>query len=157
MNLYQIIGLTKINFDGLSYETDSQKYILKNENKKGMTKTREYTKYILYVLLDNLYYGIHLSEYDCASFSGKLCQIGMMKIINSNYTDIISMITHIPRRPLFIYADLKIKEYDYDDSMYIYLHEEPHTCLFEFSSIGGNESIPSGYVYVNMDLFQLST
>ena len=34
----------------------------------------------------NIYYAIHLSKYDCASFFGKLCQIGMMKITNSNYT-----------------------------------------------------------------------
>ena len=53
-----------------------------------------------------------------------------------------------------LYTFSRIKEYSYDDSMDIYLHEDPNTFLFKFSSIGDNEKDPCGYVYINMELFQ---
>ena len=154
MNLYKIIGLSKKNVNGISYETDSKNYILIDDNGHGITKRIDFTHYIIYILFENLYYSIHLSKYDCASFSGKMCCIGMMKILDSNYTDATSNITHYPIKPLFIFADFEIKEYSYDESIDIYLHEDLNTFLFKFSSIGDNEKDPCGYVYVNMDLFQ---
>jgi hypothetical protein len=53
-----------------------------------------------------------------------------------------------------VFADFEVKEYDYDAFMDVYLHNEPDTCVFKFSGIGDNESVPCGYVYVNMELFQ---
>ena len=154
MNLYKIIGLSKKTVNGISYETDAKNYILTNENGRGITKKLDFIHYIIYILFQNSYYSIHLSKYDCASFSGKLCSIAMMKILDSNYTDATSNITHYPIKPLFIFADFEIKEYSYDDSMDIYLHEDTNTFLFKYSSIGDNEKDPCGYVYINMELFQ---
>ena len=154
MNLYKIVGLTKTTVTGISYETNSTNYILHDEHGDGITKQRTFAYYIIYVALENSYYAIHLSKYDCASFSGKLCYIGKMKISLANYSDFHSTITHFPIKPMFVSANFEVKEYDYDDFMEIYLHDEPETFVFKFSSIDGNECIPRGYAYVNMELFQ---
>jgi len=154
MNLYEIIGLTKTTITGHSYETNFKNYILTDENGRGICKTHPFNSYVIYVALEKSYYSIHLSKYHCASFSGKLCYVGMMKISHANYSDFHSTITHFPKRPLFVSANFEVKEYDYEDFMDVYLHSEPDTFVFNFSSIGGNERDPWGYVYVNMDLFE---
>ena len=82
MNLYKIIGLSKKTVNGISYETDAKNYILTNENGRGITKKLDFIHYIIYILFQNSYYSIHLSKYDCASFSVKLCSISMMKILD---------------------------------------------------------------------------
>ena len=153
--LYEIIGLTKTTIAGNSYETNSKNYILKDETTgRGITKTRMFTRYILYVAFENSYYAVHLSNHDCASFSGKLCHTGTIQILHVNYDDVQSNITHFPIQPLFVFADFEVKEYDYDAFMDVYLHNEPDTFVFKFSGIGDDESVPCGYVYVNMELFQ---
>ena len=155
MNLYQIVGLSKTTEPGISYQTDDINYILHDDNGKGITTHRLFTKYILYVSLENSYYAIHLSKYDCASFSGKLCYTGMMSIVDSNYTDMQSSITHFPIKPLFVFANFEVDLYGYDDeNVNIFLHDEPDTFVFKFSNVGGNEANPLGYAYVNMELFQ---
>ena len=155
LKLYEIIGLTKTTIPGNSYETNSKNYILKNETTgRGITKNRMFTSYIIYVAFEKSYYAVHLSNRDCASFSGKLCYNGMIKILHVNYDDIHSNITHFPIQPLFVFADFEVKDYDDDAFMDVYLHNEPDTVVFKFSSIGNNESEPFGYVYVNMELFQ---
>jgi hypothetical protein len=155
MNLYQIVGLKKSTETGISYKTGDRNYILHDDNGKGITTQRNFTKYILYVSFENTYYAIHLSKYDCASFYGKLCYIGMMRIVDSSYADAYSNITHFPIKPLFIFANFKVDLYGYDnDSMEIYLHDEPDTFVFKFSNVGGNEANPMGYVHVNLELFQ---
>lgn len=155
MNLYQIVGLSKTTETGQSYQTDDHNYILHDDTGKGITTQRLFTKYILHVSLEKSYYAIHLSSYDCASFYGKLCYIGMMRIVDTNYAYAQSTITHFPIKPLFVFANFEVKSYDYDDeNVNIYLHNEPDTFLFKFSSIGGDERTPVGYVDVNMELFQ---
>jgi len=154
MNLYQIVGLTKTTGLGTSYQTGDKNYILLDENGKGILKPKLFTKYILYILLEKTYYAIHLSKYDCASFSGKLCYIGMMSVMPCNYAEDSSSITHVPIQPLSVFANFEEKKYDYDDYMDIYLHDEPDIYVFRFSRIGGNELNPFGYVHFNMDLFQ---
>jgi len=76
-----------------------------------------------------------------------------MNIVKSSYTNIQSSITHIPIKPLIISANFEEKNYNYEHDIRVYLQEEPDTCLFAFSNIGNDEMHPSGYVYVNMNLF----
>uniref|UniRef100_A0A6C0E1G5 Uncharacterized protein n=1 Tax=viral metagenome TaxID=1070528 RepID=A0A6C0E1G5_9ZZZZ len=154
MSLYQIVGLSKTTETGQSYQTDDHNYILHDDTGKGITRQRLFTKYILYVSLEKSYYAIHLSSYDCASFYGKLCYIGMMRIVESNSAHVESNITYFPIKPIFVNANFEIKSYDYDDHMDVYLHDDPDTFIFKFSSIGDNEANPLGYAYVNMKLFQ---
>jgi hypothetical protein len=154
MSLYQIVGLTKTSVVGHSYLTRGSYDILHDETGKGITIEKEFTKYILYILLENTYYAIHLYQYDFASFYGKLSNMGTMQILPCNYTDELSNITHVPIKPLFVIADFEIKNYNHDDDMFIVLHEEPDIYVFQYSSIGGDEKHPVGYVCVNMDLFQ---
>jgi hypothetical protein len=152
MNLYKIVGLTLTNFTGNSYETRNN-WILHDENGVGITKSEFFNKYILYVVFENTYYAINLSETHCASYGGKLCYNGSMNIVQSSYTNIQSSITHIPIKPLIISANFEEKNYNYEDDIRICLQEEPNTCLFTFSNIGNDEMHPNGYVYVNMNLF----
>jgi len=160
MKLYQIVGLTQTTRSDMSYQTDDKTYILHDKNGQGIVNQRIYTNYILYILLEpeteteteNSYYAIHLSTYDRASFSGQLCQIGKMNITHSNYADRAN-ITHFPIKPLSVFANFELKEYDYDEDMYI-LHDNSDTFVFKFSSIGDDERNPCGYVWVNMKLFQ---
>jgi hypothetical protein len=71
-----------------------------------------------------------------------------MELLNSNFKDFQSFFTHIPIKPIII-------PFNFDkDDIRVYLHEEPNTCVFEFSSIGNCERNPSGYIYVNMNLFR---
>lgn len=155
MNLYQIVGLSKTTETGQSYQTDDNNYILHDDTGKGIATQRIFTKYILYVSLENSYYAIHLSKYDCASYYGKLCYVGMMRIVETNYADAQSSITHFPIKPLSVVANFEVKTYDYDDeNVNTYLHDDPDTFVFKFSSIGDNEANPLGYAYVNMELFQ---
>jgi hypothetical protein len=156
MTLYQIIGLTQTPVVGISYKTDDNLDIMRDDDGKYSQKSRMFANYILYARFENAYYAIHLSKYDCVSVSGKRCYIGMMNILHTNYECIRSNITHVPIEPIFISAKLDIKKYDCDDQMDVYLHVEPDTCVFRFSSIGTNAREPRGYAYVNMDLFQVS-
>ena len=167
MNLYKIVGLTVTTFIGNTYETKSNNRIVIDENGKGITKPKVFTKYILYGIFENKYYAIHLSESRCASFGGILCSCGKMEIIDTNLLEIQSNVTHEPIKQLLISAevpiynlddgnklllhDLKSNDYNYD--IRICLHEEPNTCLFNFSYFGDNEARPCGFVYVNMELF----
>ena len=155
MSLYQIIGLKKEDTIGYTYKTDSKDYILHDENKKGITENKIFTNYIIYILLEDTYYSIHLSEFDNATYSGRLCHYGKMKIINSDYIDIETNSTHIPIKPLFISGNFELKEYEYDEYMHIYLYEESDTLVFQFNGIGGDERTPNGYINVNMNLFEV--
>jgi hypothetical protein len=127
-----------------------------DENGRGITTTIDFTHYLMYIAFENSYYAIHLSTYDCASFSGKLCSKGVMKISHSTYTDAYSNMTHCPIKPLYVFADFEEKEYEWDESVNIYSHNDPSICIFQFDGIGGNEKEPCGNVHVNMDLFQVS-
>jgi hypothetical protein len=160
MSLYQIIGLIKKDRTGNSYKTDSKSRILHNENGIGITINKNFTDYIIILsdvkLKENRYYNIYLSEHDNASFSGKLCHNAIMKILLSNYKEDKLNITHFPIKPLFIYANIEVKEYDYDEIIEIYLHDkilEENNCLFKYDGIGGDEITPNGKIYVNMKLF----
>jgi hypothetical protein len=153
MKLHQIIGLTKTIVAGISYQTGVNDTILINENGRGITKKTDFVQYIIYVVCENAYYTIHLSTLDCASFSGKLCNRGVMKISHSTRRDAESTMTHFPIKPLRVFADVAEKEYEWDESLTIYLHDEPDTCVFRFDGIGNDEKEPCGRVHVNMDLF----
>ena len=155
MNLYKIVGLTLTTFKGNSYQTRNN-WILHDENGRGITKSEIFNKYILYVVFENTYYAINLSETHCASYGGKLCYNGNMNIVECSYTNIRPSITHIPIKPLVISAADAIfeeKNYNYEDDIRICLHEESDTCLCAFSNTGNDETHPAGYVYVNMNLF----
>lgn len=154
MKVYQIVGLTKTFVTGISYETDSSHSILQDETGHGIRKHRIYTDYRIYIVCEHTYYAIRLSKHDCPSCSGKLCYIGMMRISRVKDREVHSALTHLPIRPLSVYANLECKEYDWDAAMKVVLHDEPDTYVFQFSSIGGNPRDPCGYVYVNMELFQ---
>jgi hypothetical protein len=167
MNLYQIFGLTVSTFMDTTYETKSNNRIVIDENGKGITKPKIFTKYILYGQFENKYYAIHLSDNRCASASGILSSCGNMEIIETNFLEIQSNITHEPITPLVISPEVpsygfenrttlflhELKNYHYDCDIRICLHEEPNTCLFNFSYFGGDEARPCGFVYVNMELF----
>ena len=155
MNLYQIIGLTKTYYSGKSYQTDNKNKILHNENGKGIIQLRSFTRYIIYALLENICYAIHLSEYDSASFCGKLCHNGIMEIFLSNYEESQINITHIPTKPLFIYANFELREYYFNEFLDIYLYNDKETRLFRFDGIGDDERVPNGGIFVNMELFTL--
>jgi hypothetical protein len=79
-----------------------------------------------------------------------------MKILPCNYEDESSNITHVPIKPLFVLANFEVKNYDYDEDTFIYLHDEPDTYVFKYSGIGGDEKHPGGYVDVNMKLFRVA-
>jgi len=153
MDLYKIIGLTLTTFIGNSYETESNNLILHDETGKGITKPNIFTKYILYVVFENTYYALHLSEQHCASGGGRLCCCGNMEITQSSYEDIMPVITHLPITQLVVPAAFEVKSYDYDDDICVCVNEDPDTCVFEFSLVGNNEVRPCGFVYVNMNLF----
>jgi len=155
MKLHQIIGLTETAVSILSYQTCSNDSILTDGNGRGITKKMNSIEYLMYTAFENSYYAIHLSTYDCASFSGKLCSKGVMKISHSTYADVYSTMTHAPLKPLYVCADFEAKEYDWDESMNIYSHNEPHTCVFQFDGVGGDEKEPHGHVHVNMELFKI--
>jgi len=154
MKLYEIVGLTKTTFSDISYETDSNCFIRKDDTGCGMRKTRLFTRYVLYIRVNHAYYAVHLRLCDCPAFSGKLCSMGWMKIARVNCDDIRKTITHLPIQPLTVCADLGIKkDSDYPD-MDVFLHNDLRTYVFQFSRVGGNALNPRGYVHVNMELFQ---
>ena len=144
MNSYKIVGLTLSTFVGNSYETESNMIRF-----NGKVVTRLFTKYILYLLVKNSYYAIHLFEEDCASFGGRLCRFGNMEIMRATYADILQC-THLPNNELVIPSSFKIEEKSSFDDIRVNVNGK---CVFEFSHCGCDESRPCGIVYVNMDLF----
>ena len=152
MELYTIIGLNVAERIGHSYETDHNGQILHDAEGRGITKTRKFNDSILYAYSGEVYYAIHLSESHGASFGGHLCTTGHMNIEVLGYPP--THLTHYPVQPLYVYANFEAREYDVDEEVDVYLHNDPEIRLFRFSGLGsGDERVPDGYVLVNMDLF----
>lgn len=151
INLFKVIGLNVTTTIGESYETKSQDSdeILHDVSKKGIPKDRVFTKYIMFIALDNTYYAIHLSESHCASYGGKLCSIGNMSIKSSDYKEAVKNITHKPLTPI----DIQFNLYEHYEYQAVYVDNDPNTCVFEFNYDNNDERTPSGFVYVNMELF----
>ena len=175
--MYKIIGVKESTYISHSYETirpDSS--VIKN----GMTKKIEFKSYIVYVELsgsqretsdafvgedesDKYYVAIELKCEHCASFKGMLSKIGSMYLFSSNYEDAMANSTHIPIADSLYIDGLEIDidcllEDDYYSEqfdVFVSLSGNPNTCVFKFSCAGNDERTPSGYAYVNMDLFQL--
>ena len=157
MNSYQIVGLNVSSVKSNSYVTKDENSvsILHDTEGKGITKTIQLPKYILYAIYKNQYYAIHLLHQHIASMGGKLCSIGIMKIMQTHYIEYVFNLTHKPIKPLIIPATLAPKEYGYEeDEMRMCLQGDSKTCVFEFSYTGNSERTPCGYVYVNMELFR---
>jgi hypothetical protein len=152
MNLFNIIGLNVSTTPGNSYKTEGlyTNDILHEPSGKGITKLTEFTTYTLYITFENTYYAIHLSDCHIASSRGKLCTIGHMDVMPSNYEDVMKNITYIPLNPIDI--DFQMKEYYYEEE-FVCVYNDPNTCVFKFSKDGNDERTPFGFVYVNMDLF----
>ena len=150
MTLYKIIGLNVEIVNGNSYETDilSNKIIHDKTHGKGITKHHAFTTYTMYVVSENAYYAIHLSEAHCASSRGRLCTIGDMSTTPSNCDEAMSKITHVPLTQVVF----KLNNY-YEDNVSVYVDDDPDTCVFKYSSDGDDERTPNGFVYVNMELF----
>jgi hypothetical protein len=153
MPLYTILGLTATDHIRNSYETDSSGRILLTPECKGISKLRKTTDYIIYLEFSGIYYEIHLLEIYGASFTGFLYSQGYMKVAMSY--NIPENITHSPIKPLYVYANFEeAREYYFDEEVDVHLYDEPDTRVFRYSGIGsGDESVPDGYVIVNMDLF----
>jgi hypothetical protein len=60
-------------------------------------------------------------------------------------------ITHVPTSP--IYFVFKIYSDDEKEEENVYVYNDPDICVFQFSRDGNDEQTPSGFVYVNMELF----
>jgi hypothetical protein len=151
MTSYIIVGLNVNTSFRKSYETiPYSNKILHDETGKGIAKRHEFTNYIVYISFENAYYAIHLSEDHIASFDGKLCKIGNMSIIPSNYEEVITKTTHIPLNTLNINGPELNEEYD---DVFVCFDNEPDTCVFKYSIDSKDERNPFGYVYVNMGLF----
>jgi hypothetical protein len=162
--MYQIIGLTKIDYNGFVYITNNKNIIL-YENGKALTKDKIFTEYTIYLqcMKKNKYYSIRLYESNCASYSGKLCSNGNIeiKIINENY--IIENRNYITKKDLYIrnkgFITKKFVDH-YDDyiKLYGYSNQQYNTkkdkkLIFEYSGCGWDETNPCGYISINMDLF----
>ena len=152
--LYRIVGLNVTTCQGHTYETILGSIKIEHDKTtgKGITKNHEFITYIVYILFENAYYAIHLSESHCASFGGRLCTLGNMSITNSNYEEVMSNSTCFPLTPIDI-KGFKLNEY-YEDDVFVHLYNDPDTCVFKFSRDGNDERTPSGYVYVNTELFK---
>jgi hypothetical protein len=149
---HQIIGLSKQEIKGHSYKTDDNIRIIHDENGKGTSITKMFSKYILYVgSAGHGCYSITLSHCEIASYRGRLGHIGSMEVTIVSQLDAQKNITHVPVKPLHICAELE--EPHYIEEMNIGLSGEPTTTVFAFSRDGCDERIPRGYVYVNMELF----
>ena len=159
MKQYQILGITKTEFNSISYETDSDQTILKDERGAFRQKSKPSTKYVIHITHKGEDREVHLSKYDCVTACGKICYVGMLKVERTEYTPNCKRkrMTHIPIHPLFISAKLEIKEYDYTDSLEVSVDGAPDVMVFQYSSIGENAYIPRGYVRVNMELFKENT
>ena len=152
-SVYHIICLSKKEIPGNSYITDSTNNIIHDEKGRGLSIEKRFIQYTLYVVSqENVYYAIHLSKSDGASFGGKLCHFGHMEVLRGNYIDSRANITHIPVKTLSICIDLE-KEECSEGVGKIYLQDDPTTFVFAFSLDGGDERTPNGYAYVNMELF----
>ena len=152
MELYTILGLSVVDRIGHSYETDSRGRILHDAQGNPIIKHRKFTDYTIYAYSGEVCYAIHLSESDGASFGGHLYTMGYMHIEVLDYPP--THFTHSPIRPLYVYANFESREYDFDEEVDVYLHNDPEIRLFRFSGLGsGDERVPDGYVLVNMDLF----
>jgi hypothetical protein len=152
MELYTILGLNVSERIGRSYETDRNGQILHDAEDRGITKTRKFNDYIICIYSGEVYYAIHLSESDGASFGGHLYTIGHMHI--EVLTCPPENLTHYPIKPLRVYANFEAREYNFDEEVDVHLYQEPETRVFRFSGIGsGDECVPDGYVIVNTDLF----
>jgi len=154
MNSFKIIGLNVNSVYGNSYETVSQNSdnILHDCYGKGIVKDHLFIEYTLFIECENVYYGIYLSESHSASFGGKLCTLGNIRQKQLNISEVMSNITHEPLSTLSI----KVPEENefYEDNISVCLNNDPNTCVFKFSYDGGNEKTPSGYIYVNINLFK---
>jgi hypothetical protein len=167
--LYKVIGLhvaTKYN-DSYDTENPYTNRISHDDAGKGISKRREFTTYTVYIsttlnpvtrvtlLSDNepMYYAIHLSESNCASFGGKLCTIGNMNVTSLKYTEIMTNITHVPLNPIYITGFDLNASYEDDVVARLYDNDAPDTVVFKYSNYGNDERTPSGYVYVNTRLF----
>jgi len=154
MSLYKIVGLTLSTFVGNSYETKRNGFILHNEDGKGITRPHIFTKYTIYVSSENMYYAIHLFEQHCASFGGRICHYGHIRMNEVNYEDISSFITHLPKSSLVNPVISGVNFDEFADDVCVCLHEDQGTEVFRYSKVGGDERTPWGFVHVNMDLFQ---
>ena len=149
--LYKIIGLNVSVVKGHSYETKpNSKMILHDESEKGISKEHQFTIYKLYIEFGNTYYVIQLSEIHIASLGGALCSIGHLNVELVNQDEMMTNITHVPSRELKI--DFELNE-SYEDDLEIYASDEPDKPLLKFSYDGNDERRPSGFVFLNMDLF----
>jgi len=153
MDLYKIVGLNVTTETGNSYKTVSphSNAILHDDAGKGVVKHHVFTKYIMYIAFGHSYYAIHLSESHSASFVGQLCSIGTMRTTKCCYKDVMENITHVPTSP--IYFVFKIYSDDEKEEENVYVYNDPDICVFQFSRDGNDEQTPSGFVYVNMELF----
>jgi hypothetical protein len=125
---------------------------------------------------DDVCYSITLSQCDIAASRGKLGHIGSMEVAKVSQLDAQRSMTHVPVKPLHICADLEecqreeiaqvfddypekmdllriMEENSFIEEIKVRLLGEPATTMFAFSKDGGDERIPYGYVYVNMELF----
>lgn len=153
MELYTILGLNVVGRIGHSYETDSCGRIFLDAEGKGMTKPRKFNDYIMYAYSGEVYYAIHLSESDGASFGGHLYTMAHMKIEVLPYPEIADL-THYPITPIRVHANFEARDYDFDEEVDVHLYDDPETRIFRYSGLGsGDECVPDGYVLVNMDMF----
>lgn len=159
----KIVSLNKSTYTSHSYETINpcSNKIAHDASGKGIVKNRDFTKYIVYIKSGNAYFAIHLSCAHCASYGGRLCTMADINLMPSNYEEVMSNCTHFPITPMdingFEFNDTHpICDLDKEE-MVVSLCDTPETCVFKFSHYGGDERTPSGYVYVNMELFNSTT
>ena len=156
----KIVSLNESTYASHSYETISphSNKIAHEAFGKGIIKNREFTKYIVYIKSGNAYFATHLSYTHCASYGGRLCTTGHMDLMPSTYEEVMSNSTHFPIIPMdvngFELNNAHPIGYLGEEEMVVSLYDTPDTCVFKFSCYGGDERTPSGYIYVNMELFK---
>ena len=105
MQSYNVVGVHVSTFTANSYKTispDSNKILFDETRTAISIKSHVFTKYIVYVMFENIYYAIHLSEQHGASFGGRLYSIGNIEVEISNRDEIAAKMTHSPIIPLVI-------------------------------------------------------
>ena len=174
MQIYQIIGLKKTDTVGTMYITDSRGRILHDENNKAKIKERTYTEYVIYVdanRRNDQCIAIRLYETSGASFGGIfgnsfIYYMGNFEIRSISVYSAINNINYWPIHEMSMWIDGKnsidgtnigdIENLNMDeiDDMEMYLDTPTDIRVVRYSRYGsGSESIPDGYIIVNMDLF----
>ena len=154
--VYHIIGLSKSEIQGNSYETDDNGCIIHDKNGRGISIQKMFPHYTLYVIYSenpnyDYYYAIQLSQADCASFDGRLGHRGSLNISMSSLEEAKNDITHLPTKVISIFEDFE--ELQNKDTHIIYTKEASLVGLFSVSNRGGDEKTPNGWIHVNMGLF----